>query len=130
VKKPRWISLPALLFLHQESLAEFGGPSGIRDRGLLESAMARPRNQFEYEKACDLADLAAAYGFGISSNHPFLDGNKRTAFAAVNLFLELNGQELHAEQGDAVRVFLGLAAGKLAQKGLAQWIRENSKKIG
>ena len=130
MKEPRWISLRALFALHSESLAEFGGPAGVRDYGLLESAMARPRNQFEYEKRRDLAALAAAYGFGLSSNHPFVDGNKRTAFLAVYLFLELNGYELQAEQADAVQTFLALAAGKLTEQALADWIRTKSTKIG
>ncbi|MGB7844264.1 MAG: type II toxin-antitoxin system death-on-curing family toxin [Candidatus Acidiferrum sp.] len=126
MREPHWISRRALLLLHAESLAEHGGLPGMRDEGLLDSALARPRNHFAYKKKCDLADLAAAYAFGLSQDHPFRDGNKRAAFLAAGLFLGLNGFELIPEQVAAVQLFFALANGKLTEKELAEWIRQNS----
>jgi len=129
MREPRWISRRALLLLHAESLAEHGGLPGTRDEGLLDSALARPRNHFAYKKKCDLADLAAVYAFGLSQNHPFRDGNKRVAFLAAGLFLELNGFELVPDQVVAVGAFFALADGKITEKELARWIRQNSSRI-
>jgi len=129
MKEPHWISRRALLLLHVETLAEHGGLAGMRDEGLLDSALARPHNRFVYKKQCDLADLAAAYAFGLSQNHPFQDGNKRVAFLAAGLFLELNGFELVAEQVDSVQVFFALAGGKITERKLAEWIRKSSSRI-
>jgi death on curing protein len=120
----------ALLLLLAETLAEHGGLSGVRDEGLLDSALARPRNHFAYKKKCDLANLAAAYAFGLSQNHPFRDGNKRVAFLAAGLFLELNGFAFVPGQVAAVQIFFALADGKVAEEELARWIRENSRRIG
>jgi death on curing protein len=128
MKEPRWISRQALLYLHTESLTQFGGLDGIRDENLLESALARSRNRFLYEPASDLAALAAAYGFGLTSNHAFHDGNKRTGFQAIGLFLPINGYRLVATQVDAIQVMLRVAAGHLSEQGLATWIRDNCKK--
>jgi death on curing protein len=111
-----------VLAIHDEQIAEHGGQTGIRDEGLLLSALARPDNKVNYQNA-DIADLAAAYGFGISSNHPFHDGNKRTAFVVVELFLNLNGYELTADDMACVQTFLALAAGTLSEKDLATWVR-------
>lgn len=102
----------------------FGGPEGLRDDTMLESALGRPVNQFHYGGAVDLALLAAAYAFGIARNHPFVDGNKRAAFLAVGLFLGKNGQALQADQTDAIATFLSLAAGDLSEDELATWIRK------
>ena len=129
MREPRWISRRALLLLHAESLAEHGGLPGTRDEGLLDSALARPRNHFAYKKKCDLAGLAAVYAFGLSQNHPFRDGNKRVAFLAAGLFLELNGFELVPDQVVAVGAFFALADGKITEKELARWIRQNSSRI-
>lgn len=129
MREPRWIGRRALLLLHTESVAEHGGLSGIRDEGLLDPALARPRNHFAYSKKCDLADLAAAYAFGLSQNHPFRDGNKRVAFLAAGLFLELNGFGLAPDQVSAAQMFFALADGKLTEKELAGWIRKNSSRI-
>jgi death-on-curing protein len=126
MKAPRWIDPRALLLLHSASLAEHGGPDGVRDEGLLASALDRPRNKFSYEPECDVFDLAAAYGFGLARNHPFLDGNKRTAFLAVGLFLTINGYRLVADQMHAIQTILRLAAGKLAENTFADWVREHS----
>ena len=118
----RWISPQALQLLHDESLAEHGGASGLRDPGLLESALARPLNLDVYGEP-DIADLAAAYGFGLAQNHPFVDGNKRAAFLAVGLFLGINGYRLRTSQADATLTVLDLAAGKLEERDFATWIR-------
>lgn len=122
----RWIDKRALLLLHGESLAEHGGASGIRDEGLLDSALARPLNLVAYGEP-NLAALAASYGFGIAKNHPFVDGNKRAAFLAVGLFLFLNGQRLAVTQADATVMVLALAAGEIDEAAFANWIRSNSK---
>ena len=117
-----WIDIAVLRAAHDEQLAEHGGGAGTRDEGLLESAIARARNLAAYGEP-DLADLAAAYGFGIARNHPFVDGNKRTALVAIELFLLLNGAELQATDAECVLTILDLAAGKLDEEGLATWIR-------
>lgn len=127
MKKPRWVSRRALLLLHSESLAEHGGIRGLRDAGLLDSALSRPVNAFAYKNKCDLADLAAAYAYGLSHNHPFNDGNKRAAFLAAALFLELNGRTLIADPLDAIEMFFALADGKVSEVGLAAWFRRNLK---
>ncbi len=124
--EPRWISKKALLLLHEESLATFGGASGMRDEGLLDSALARPQNTHAYTPECTLADLAAAYGFGLAKNHALVDGNKRVAFLAIGLFLAINGRKLVADKVDAIQTMLALAAGDLDEKALAAWIQKNS----
>ncbi len=120
----RWVDKQVLLLLHDESLAEHGGLPGVRDEGLLESALARPQNLAAYGYP-DLADLAAAYGAGLAQNHPFVDGNKRAAFLSVGLFLAMNGHRLVASQLDATQIMLALAAGDLAEAALADWIRRH-----
>jgi death on curing protein len=123
----RWIDRQALVLLHDESLAEHGGSPGLRDEGLLESALARPRNLAAYG-APDLADLAAAYGVGLAENDPFVDGNKRAAFLAVGLFLALNGHRLAATQLEATMTMLGVAAGDIDEAAFAAWIRVSRKR--
>ena len=125
--EPRWINKKALLLLHEESLAEFGGARGLRDEGLLESALARPRNTYTYNDAATLAELAAAYCYGIAKNHAFVDGNKRAAFLGVGLFLAINGYRLSAPQVDAIETMLGVAAGTVSEPELALWIAHNGK---
>lgn len=120
----RWVDKRALLLLHGESLAEHGGAAGLRDEGLLDSALARAHNLAAYGEP-DVADLAAAYGSGISQNHPFVDGNKRAAFLSVGLFLALNGYRLIATQAEATIVVLSLAAGELDEVEFAGWLREH-----
>ena len=122
----KWISRQALLLLHDESLAEHGGASGLRDEGLLDSALARPLNLALYEEP-DFDPLAAAYGLGLAKNHAFVDGNKRAAFLAVGMFLALNGYRLHATQADATLTVLAVAAGELTEEGFAAWIRDHTK---
>ena len=127
MKQPHWISRRALLYLHSASLTTFGGSTGIRDEGLLDSALARPQNRFLYSRESDLSELAASYGFGIAKNHPFIDGNKRAAFHSVGLFLSINGHQLIADQLDAIQTMLNLAAGNLNEEQFAAWIRANTK---
>ena len=126
--EPRWLDRRALLLLHEESLATFGGASGIRDDGLLDSALARPLNKYLHEKGVDLAALAAAYGFGLCRNHAFIDGNKRVAFLAVGLFLAINGKRLEVADVEAIRAIMALAAGELDEAQLAGWIRAHIQK--
>ncbi len=118
---PVWLDLEVVLAIHDEQLAEHGGQAGVRDRGLLESAMGRPMNQFAYGEH-SLARLAASYAFGISRNHPFLDGNKRTSLVVAELFLDLNGFELTASDAESVTTFLQLAAGDLGEDALTESI--------
>jgi death-on-curing protein len=127
-REPRWIDRRALLLLQEESLATFGGASGVRDEGLLESALARPVNKFLHDNDADLAELAAAYGYGLCRNHAFVDGNKRVAFLAVGLFLAINGKRLVAANVDAIRITIALAAGEVEEPQLADWIRSHMRK--
>ncbi|MCX7155795.1 MAG: type II toxin-antitoxin system death-on-curing family toxin [Rhodocyclales bacterium] len=120
----RWVDKHALLLLHGESLAEHGGAAGMRDEGLLDSALARAQNLAAHGDP-DVADLAAAYGSGISQNHPFVDGKKRAAFLSVGLFLALNGYRLAATQAEATVAVLSLAAGELGESEFAAWLREH-----
>lgn len=120
----RWVRREALLLLHDESLAEHGGLPGLRNEGLLDSALARPQNLVAYGSP-DLADLAAAYGVGLAKNHPFADGNKRAAFLAVGLFLALNGHRLVASQADATLTVFSVAAGDMDEVAFAAWIRQH-----
>jgi death on curing protein len=122
-----WVLEATALAIHSEQLREHGGGEGVRDAGLLQSALARPENLAGYAGYGDpdVAALAASYAFGIARNHPFIDGNKRTAYVVGELFLALNGFELMASDADAVMTFLALAAGELSEEQLAAWIRAN-----
>ncbi len=122
----RWVSQLTLVLLHDESLAEHGGSPGLRDEGLLESALARPKNPAAYESP-DHAALAASYGVGLAKNHAFVDGNKRAAFLAVGLFLYLNGFRLTASQAQATLTMLAVASGELSEEAFAAWLREHAK---
>ena len=128
MKEPEWLELHIVLDFHAEQLALFGGPDGIRDIGLLEAALARPINKFAYGET-DLSALAAAYGFGIAKNHPFVDGNKRTALAAMIVFLGLNEIDLEAPRETATAIVLALAAGEITEEVLARWIAGHSKPL-
>ncbi len=119
-----WIDADALRLLHRESLAEFGGLSGMRDEGLFLSALARPRNLFVYKEVTNISRLAAAYAYGLARNHPFSDGNKRAAFLAIGMFLAINGFLLKVEPTEAVNTMLALAAGDLTELDLASWIEK------
>ncbi|OAN85571.1 death-on-curing protein [Erythrobacter sp. EhN03] len=122
--EPEWLSLDIALAVHDRQLAEHGGPTGVRDQGMLESALARPLNQWTYGED-DLCALAAAYAYGIARNHPFTDGNKRTAWVFARLFLMLNGQTLSFTPRMAIEVVLALAAGELGEDELADWFRQH-----
>ena len=123
MNEPVWLTTELVIAFHAEQLKLFGGPEGIRDKTMLESALGRPRNKFSYEET-DLADLAAAYAFGVAKNHPFVDGNKRAALLAAIVFLGLNGVDLVADNAEAVVIIRGLAAGEVAEEGFARWIRD------
>jgi death-on-curing protein len=127
MSEPQWLDLDLALDIHAEQLALFGGADGVRDLGLLESALARPRNKHAYGTK-DLAELAAAYAFGLARNHPFVDGNKRVAFAAIIVFLGLNEIDFDVSAEEATAMLLGLAAGEIQEEGLARWIRDNLPK--
>jgi death-on-curing protein len=122
---PFWIDKQALLLLHNESIAEHGGLAGLRDEGLLDSALARPQNLKVYDPDADMAALAAAYGMGLARNHPFADGNKRAAFLSVGLFLALNGWRLVATPLEATQIMLGVASGELEEDAFAAWLRDH-----
>jgi death on curing protein len=122
----RWITKPALLLLHGESLAEHGGATGLRDEGLLDSALSRPLNLLAYADPAqppDFAALAASYTVGLAKNHPFVDGNKRAAFLATGLFLYLNGYRLNASQADATVTMLAVASSEMTGSDFAAWLR-------
>ena len=124
MNEPRWLALEEVLVAHERQLARFGGAAGMRDQGVPESALSRPRNKWMYEQA-ELPELAAAYAFGVAKDHPFVDGNKRVAFIAMSAFLRLNGIAFAPSQADATAIILGLAAGEIAEEGLTRWIRDN-----
>jgi len=125
-RRVRWIPDAAVRAIHQELIAEHGGRPGIRDLGLLSSALARPRNRSLYGASRSLFDLAAAHGVAIAANHPFVDGNKRVALAVMYVFLEMNGYRLEAPETEAVDVMIRLAAGELDEPGLSAWLKEHS----
>ena len=120
-----WVVESVALAIHEAQLAEHGGLPGLRDEGLFLSAMARPQNLAAYGARPDAADLAAAYAFGLARNHPFLDGNKRTAFVVMELFLNLNGWALDAHDAECISVMESVAAGNLADKDFAVWLRSH-----
>ncbi|XHR29526.1 MAG: type II toxin-antitoxin system death-on-curing family toxin [Chthoniobacteraceae bacterium] len=128
MKRPEWILRETVLALHEQLLAEFGGSDGIRDGGLLDSALSRPENLLVYGQPT-VSELAASYAFGLVKNHPFVDGNKRIGFAIGALFLQLNGRVLMATEVDAVIQTLALAAGETGEKEYACWLEANSKEI-
>ena len=127
MKDPKWIDRRALTFLQRESVAAHGGGVGVRDHGLLESALARPRQLWTYEANVDLARLAAAYAAGLVRNHPFVDGNKRAAFLAVGLFLGLNGYQLVVDPAEAARNVFALASEEMGEMEFAGWVRIGMK---
>lgn len=124
MSEPRWVTVEQAIRIHAEQLARFGGPEGIRDTGILESAMGRPLNKWGYGER-DMAVLAAAYAYGLSKNHPFVDGNKRAAFMVMMVFLRKNGIAFAPPEAMATAAILGLAAGDIVEEGLARWIRDN-----
>ena len=128
MKEPTWISTSIAIAIHDEAIYEFGGLAGIRDPGLLESALDRPRNLLAYEPKTSLFRLAAALCVGIARNYPFADGNKRTALLVTRAFLYLNGQELEPSQTDEVATLVAVAEGSLPEPALAAWLEQNSKR--
>jgi len=123
VTEPTWLTRTIVEALHADQVREHGGQSGLRDLGLLESALARPQHRWTYESKVDLQSLAAEYGFGLAKNHPFLDGNKRIAFVAMNVFLILNGLEIETSEADVVATMVGVAEGRIDESELATWLR-------
>ena len=130
MREPKWLSAALVEALHGECLAMFGGLPGVRDAGLLQSALDRPRNLFAYGEAPSLFAMAAAYCAGIVKNHPFIDGNKRSGLLAARAFLFINGYLLEADEADEVRVIVGLAAGEVDETFLASWIEANCQPRG
>jgi death on curing protein len=128
IAEPKWLLRESVLAMHERQLSEHGGGEGIRDAGLLDSALQRPLNKFAYGEP-DLCDLAAAYAYGLARNHPFVDGNKRTALVACRTFLLVNGYGLVATREEKYKAFLALAAGELEEDALAAWLREHSEEI-
>ncbi len=124
-REPTWLEQAAIIALHDRSLALHSGPSGIRDIGLLDLALQRPLNRFQYEGETDLAVLAATYAVGIASDHPLIDGNKRAAYQALILFLALNRSPLVADKVEAIETMLRVAAGEIDIDALANWVRAN-----
>jgi death-on-curing protein len=128
MKEPRWLSRVVIDAVHVDQLREHGGLSGVRDENALESALARPRNKWEYNDDSDIAELAAAYGYALSSSHPYRDGNKRIAFLAMVIFLGLNGYELSVSETEVVATVLALADNRLSERKLSTWLRNHMER--
>jgi len=124
MSEPFWLTRRIIIAIHDEQLAIHGGASGLRDEGMLDSALDRPRNKWAYENA-DLPELAAAYAFGIARNHPFVDGNKRTSLLALYTFLGINGVDYVVPEAEAAAIILSLASGEVSEESLTRWIRDN-----
>lgn len=124
MNEPRWISTESAILMHSCQIEEFGGSDGLRDRGLLESAMARPKNLFAYGEMVTMSQLAAAYCFGISRNHPFVDGNKRVAYVVARVFLQKNGFDITASYQEKLDTMLALASGKMSDTALDEWFAQ------
>jgi len=126
--EPRWVERMVVDAVHLDQLREHGGLAGLRDENALESALARPRQKWHYEKTTDLPTLAAAYGFGPCRNHPYRDGNKRVAFVVMVVFLELNRLTFEADEAEVVTVMLGVAADRLSERELGKWLQDHTRK--
>ena len=124
-KEPRWVNRSIVRAIHVDQVRQHGGSHGLRDEGLLESALEHPRNRWRYEPESDLARIAAAYGYGLARNHPFVDGNKRVAFQTMYVFLGLNGYRIEAAETEVVTLVLGFAAGDVGEESLADWLRDH-----
>jgi len=127
MREPVWVLREVVLMAHEQSLVQFGGSAGVRDEGLMDSALGKPQNLFAYSKP-SLFVLAASYAFGLVKNHPFIDGNKRTGFVVAVTFLECNGWQLEASEVDAAVCTLALAAGEMSESAYAEWLKANSKR--
>jgi death-on-curing protein len=123
-KEPAWLNYEQVVAIHSRQLRRFGGAAGLRDEGMLRSALERPINKWQYEQA-ELPELAAAYAFGLAKNHAFVDGNKRIAFMALIVFLRSNGVHFAPAPAHATAIILALAAGEVSEESLARWIRDN-----
>jgi death-on-curing protein len=128
-REPKWLSKELVIAMHRELVRQYGGLYAIRDETLLESALAKPQQKFAYEDSARIFELAASKGYGLAKNHPFADGNKRVAFAAMGVFLEINGIEITATEVDAVVTILSLADGSVSEPELAKWLKTNHKKL-
>jgi death-on-curing protein len=128
MKEPRWVTRIVVDAVHFDQIREHGGLAGIRDENALESALARPRNKWEYNKKSDIADLAAAYGFGLARSHPYRDGNKRIAFLTMLIFLGLNGYSLSAPETEVVTTMLAVADNQFSEIDLSEWLRRHMVK--
>ena len=126
MSSPRWVTASVVLSIHADQIRAHGGTPGLRDRGLLESALDRPRNHFHYQPDAGLHAWAAAYGFALARNHPFVDGNKRVAFQAMFVFLGLNGLRIVASEEAVVSVMLSVASGEMDEETLASWLKANT----
>jgi death on curing protein len=126
MNEPKWVRRDGVLVVHDRQIELFGGQYGLRDEGLLESAIARPKNFYAYE-AADIIRLAAAYGYGICQNHPFVDGNKRTAFVVMVAFLKINNCRFHAAQVEVVGIMEKLADGKISEAEFTDWVRVHTE---
>jgi death on curing protein len=126
VTEPLWLQRQWVDALHFQQLKRFGGLHGIRDEGAIESALARPRNQWEYAEVREMAALAAAYGYGLTRSHGYSDGNKRIGFMAMAVFLDLNGWSLNASEAEVVRIMLGVAAGEVHEPALSAWVAQHA----
>lgn len=127
--EPVWLRADVVLAIHNRQLAEHGGPTGVRDEGLLDSALAAPLNRWRYEQS-SLPELAASYAFHLAGNHPFTDGNKRTAYICMRLFLQLNGMDLTATPEEKIRIMIDLSSGRVSFTELAAWVRAKSGPAG
>ena len=128
MKEPRWVTRIVVDAVHFDQIREHGGLAGVRDENALESALARPRNKWEYNKKSDIADVAAAYGFGIATSHPYRDGNKRIAFLTMLIFLGLNGYSLISPEADVVTTMLAVADNHFSEMDLSEWLRRHIAK--
>lgn len=128
--EPGWLLIHVVIAVHEALIAEHGGAAGIRDRGLLEPTLARPRNLYGYSEDASLFDLAASYAYGLAKNHCFVDGNKRIAFTAALTFLRLHGIHLEASQEDKYLTFLKLAEGEVTERELSAWLAAHSRQVG
>lgn len=128
MNSPVWIEESVVIVIHRRQLAEHGGSDGIRDNGLLESALFRAKNKFSYDNPT-IFDLAAAYGYGVAKNHPFIDGNKRTSYVVMRTFLKLNGYDIQASAIEKYETWMGLTNNQINETELASWIEEKSVKI-
>ena len=124
-KEPRWLDRAMVVAIHSDQIQQHGGLHGIRDVAGLESALGRPRNRWSYESEVELEAIAASYGFGVTRNHPFVDGNKRTGFQVMYVFLGLNGWRIQATDAEVVELMEGVASGSVTEAALASWLREH-----